>query len=179
MDRPQPGLDLLCDTTALATAVSPRFTPLARWPGPGRHPLVLLQQAAVNSVFRETKSGGLLGINGPPGTGKTTLLRDLVAGIVAKRAEAMAKFDDPEEAFEHSGQRLKAGDGWIHLYRLNRSLCGYEMLVASSNNKAVENVSAEIPGLSAIADDAPELRYFKTLSDALHRSETWGPSLRC
>lgn len=174
MDRPQPGLDLLCDTIALATAVSPRFTPLARWPGPGRHPLVLLQQAAVNSVFRETKSGGLLGINGPPGTGKTTLLRDLVAGIVAKRAKAMAKFDDPEEAFEHSGQRLKAGDGWIHLYRLNRSLCGYEMLVASSNNKAVENVSAEIPGLSAIADDAPELRYFKTLSDALHRSETWG-----
>jgi hypothetical protein len=48
------------------------------------------------------------------------------------------------------------------------------MVVASSNNKAVENVSAELPGLDAVASDATELRYFKTLSDALHQSETWG-----
>jgi hypothetical protein len=48
------------------------------------------------------------------------------------------------------------------------------MIVASSNNKAVENVSAELPGLNAIASDAQELRYFKTLSDALHQTETWG-----
>jgi hypothetical protein len=147
---------------------------LSRWPGQGRHSLVLLQQAAVNLAFRETKAGGLLGINGPPGTGKTTLLRDLVAGVIADRAEFMAKFDDPETAFEHSGQKLRAGEGWIHLYRLNSSLCGFEMVVASSNNKAVENVSAELPGLGAIASDAPELRYFKALSDALHESHTWG-----
>lgn len=46
--------------------------------------------------------------------------------------------------------------------------------MASSNNKAVENVSAELPGLAQIADDTPNLRYFKTLSDKLHGSETWG-----
>ena len=174
VERPPKSLDLLCSTTALEEAVSPGLTPLARWPGPHRNSLVLLQQAAVNLAFRETKGSGLLGINGPPGTGKTTLLRDLVAGIVANRAEAMAKFADPGEAFEHSGEKLRVGDGWLHLYRLNKSMRGFEMVVASSNNKAVENVSAEIPGLSAIADDAPELRYFKTLSDALHQSETWG-----
>ncbi len=174
VERPQSSRDLLRDTAALAKAVSPGLTPLARWPGPGRYPLVLLQQAAVNLAFHETKTGGLLGVNGPPGTGKTTLLRDLVAGVIAERAEAMAKFDDPEEAFEHSGQKLKAGDGWIHLYRVNQSLRGFEMVVASSNNKAVENVSAEIPGLDAIASDARELRYFKALSDTLHQSETWG-----
>jgi hypothetical protein len=174
VECPQNRRDLLCDTTALAEAVSPALTPLGRWPGQGRRPLVLLQQAAVNLAFRETNAGGLLGINGPPGTGKTTLLRDLVAGIVAKRAEAMVAFDDPEKAFEHSGQKLKAGDGWIHLYRLNQSLRGFEMVIASSNNKAVENVSAEMPSLAAIATDAPELRYFKALSDVLHQSETWG-----
>jgi hypothetical protein len=174
VERPQAGGDLLRDTAALAEAVSPGFTHLSRWPGENRHPLVLLQQAAVNLAFRETKTGGLLGVNGPPGTGKTTLLRDLVAGVVTERAEAMAKFDDPEMAFEHSGQRLKAGNSWIHLYRLSASLRGFEMVVASSNNKAVENVSAELPGVDAIAADACELRYLKTLSDALHQSETWG-----
>lgn len=174
IERPQPGGDLLRDSVALAEAVNPGLTPLARWPGRSRHSLVLLQQAAVNLAFRETKTGGLLGINGPPGTGKTTLLRDLVAGVVIERAEAMAKFDDPETAFEHSGQRLKAGNNWIHLYRLSPSLRGFEMVVASSNNKAVENVSAELPGIGAIADDAGELRYLKTLSDALYESETWG-----
>jgi ABC-type nitrate/sulfonate/bicarbonate transport system ATPase subunit len=174
VDLPESRADLLRDRAVLEQAVSPGLTPLARWPGPGRHPLVLLQQAAVNLAFRETKAGGLLGVNGPPGTGKTTLLRDLVAGVVAARAEAMAKFDDPETAFEHSGQTLRAGNSWIHLYRLSPSLRGFEMVVASSNNKAVENVSAELPGLGAIADDAPKLRYLSTLSDALHQSATWG-----
>lgn len=174
LERPQHTQDLLCNTQALTEAVSPGLTPLARWPARNRHPLVLLQQAAVNLAFRETVTGGLIGINGPPGTGKTTLLRDLVAGVVSQRAEAMAKFDDPETAFEHTGQKLKAGNSWIHLYRLDASLRGFEMVVASSNNKAVENVSAELPSQDAIASDASHLRYFKTLSDALHQCETWG-----
>lgn len=174
VDRPQARGDLLCDKAVLEEAVSPLRTPLSRWPGKDRHPLVLLQQAAVNLSFQETNASGMLGINGPPGTGKTTLFRDLVAGVVAERAEEMAKFDDPETAFENSGLRLRAGNSWTHLYRLNASLRGFEMVVASSNNKAVENVSAELPGLDAIASDAPELRYFKTLSDALHQTETWG-----
>lgn len=158
VERPRNSRDLLRDTTALAEAVSPGFTPLTRWPGQGRHPLILLQQAAVNLVFCETKPRGLLGINGPPGTGRTTLLRDLVAGVVAERAEAMAKFDDPEMAFEHSGQRLRTGNSWIHLYRLHASLRGFEMVVASSNNKAVENVSAELPATEERRRIEDELR---------------------
>jgi AAA domain-containing protein len=174
VERPLNRRDLLCDMTTLAEAISPGFTPPSRWPSEGRFPLVLLQQAAVNLAFRETKVGGILGVNGPPGTGKTTLLRDLVAGVVTERAEAMAKFDDPETAFESSGQRIRAGNSWLHLYRLNSTLRGFEMVVASTNNKAVENVSAELPGINAIARDAPNLRYFKTLSDGLHQSDTWG-----
>jgi hypothetical protein len=166
--------DLLQDMDALEAAVAPGETPPARWPGRGRHPLVLLQQAAVNLAFAELKDEGILAVNGPPGTGKTTLLRDLVAGIVTKRAEAMAAFDDPAAAFTHSGERIRAGQFWLHIYRLDAGLKGFEMLVASSNNKAVENVSVELPALKAIAEDAAGLRYFTVLSDALSDRSTWG-----
>jgi KAP family P-loop domain len=166
--------DLLRDREPLAAAVAPRLIPPARWPGRGRHPLVLLQQAAVNLAVQELRPGGMLGINGPPGTGKTTLLRDLIAAVVTERAEALAAFDHPAKAFIHSGEKLNLGQSWLHLYRLDPRIKGFEMTVASSNNKAVENVSVELPALKAIAEDAMDLRYFKTLSDALFERETWG-----
>ena len=86
----------------------------------------------------------------------------------------MAALDDPEEAFSASGHRLQAGSGWLQLYRLDESLRGFEMLIASSNNRAVENVSAELPSLAAVAEDAPDLRYFKPLADGLLQAESWG-----
>ncbi len=128
--------DLLHDDGALEALVAPSLIPPARWPGPQRHSLVLLQQAAVNLAFRELRDTGILAVNGPPGTGKTTLLRDLVAGIVTARAEVMVGFDDPATAFSHSGEKLKVGQVWLHLYRLDKSVKGFEMLVASSNNMA-------------------------------------------
>lgn len=86
--RPPVRHDLLRRNSSLDEAIAPKRIPLARWPAPGRHPFVLLQQAAVNLSIWELRSGGVLGVNGPPGTGKTTLLRDIVA--VRQRADAIA-----------------------------------------------------------------------------------------
>src|SRR3546814_2634480 len=84
--------------------------PAARWPSPGGHPLVTLQQAAVNAARSELSGKeGVIAVNGPPGTGKTTLLRDIVAGCVMDRALAMIAFDDPEKAFTPSGEKMSAG----------------------------------------------------------------------
>jgi AAA domain len=175
--KPKHRRDLLNDNASLMSAIRPHLFSPARWPGPGRHPLVLLQQAAVNLALEELKDGGILAVNGPPGTGKTTLLRDIVAALVTERARVMAGMSDPAAAFIASGQHAQAGNGRFQIYRLDPTLRGFEILVASSNNNAVENISAELPGAGAIATDAPTLRFFKTTSDALQtsrRNSTWG-----
>ena len=111
----------------LAELLRPELFPLGRWPGPGLHPLTLLQQAAVNAIVRDLQEGGLAAVNGPPGTGKTTLLRDLVADVMVRRAERLAALDDP-------GEGLQGLD-----------LMDFAIVVASSNNAAVENISLELP----------------------------------
>lgn len=175
LDRPVRSTDMLQDKEALIDALAPKRMPLGRWTAKDRHPLVLLQQAAVNLAASKDDETAILPVNGPPGTGKTTLLRDLVAALVVDRAEAMCSFDDPEEAFSYTGQKRRAGSGFNHIYRPDERLLGYEMLVASSNNKAVENVSRELPLIDAVAADALNLRYFKTVSDNIAGGEqTWG-----
>lgn len=175
VERPVRSTDMLKDKEALIDALAPKRMPLGRWTAKDRYPLVLLQQAAVNLAASQDADTAILPVNGPPGTGKTTLLRDLVAALVVGRAETMCSFDDPEEAFSYTGQKRRAGAGFNHIYRLDERLLGYEMLVASSNNKAVENVSRELPLIDAVAADAPNLRYFKTVSDNIAGGgETWG-----
>ncbi len=167
IEKVQHQSNLLKEHSTLEELVAPSRFPAAKWPSPGGHPLVTLQQVAVNAARSEFSSddSGLVAVNGPPGTGKTTLLRDIVASCVLDRAKAMVAFDDPTTAFRTSGQRVAAGDrAFLHLYRLDDSLKGHEVLVASSNNKAVENVSRELPAASSVGRD---IAYFRTVSERL------------
>lgn len=172
--NPENKVDLLRDDGGLQNLLQPSLTPLGRWPANGRFPLALLQQAAVNITTDKINETGIASVNGPPGTGKTTLLRDIVAARIIERASVMAEFENPATAFSPTNQFVQRQGAKITLHKLDDRLKGFEMVVASSNNKAVENVSAELPAFDAIASDAPNLRYFKSVSDNVLDSDTWG-----
>lgn len=156
---------------AVLEATAPKRIPLGRWPSKPEHPLVLSQQLAVNAALEMRETGpGLLAVNGPPGTGKTTTLRDLIAGLVVERARQLAELSHPREAF--AGTRQWSTENYTRTVHLWKSqLTGFEMVVASANNGAVENVTNEVPADDAIdevwRDEAERLDYFPGIATAL------------
>lgn len=166
IDR-QDIMDFSAPINLLRQSVAPANFPLGRWPAPGGHPLVLMQQAAVNQSFISLEQGGILAVNGPPGTGKTTLLRDVVAGIIAQRAQAMCQFDDPKDAFSKPPASEEQKPEEAPNFAVANELRGFEILIASSNNKAVENISRELPARKAISNDLKDFQYFSCLAEQL------------
>ncbi|CAI0962393.1 DEAD/DEAH box helicase [Serratia ficaria] len=166
--RPDQKIDVLSPISAVEPFVAPSLMPQARWPSKGGYPLVLLQQAAVNAARAELNDApGIIGVNGPPGTGKTTLLRDIVVGCILDRATAMCGFNKPQDAFSTTGEKLAFGsNAFLHFYKLHASLRGHEIVVASSNNKAVENVSKELP-LKEANGRHEQIAYFRSISDLI------------
>ena len=70
--------------------LQPENYPLGRFPSNTRHALSLMQQVAVNlSIGFDDNQ--MRSVNGPPGTGKTTLLKDIFAQLVVQQAYDIAK----------------------------------------------------------------------------------------
>jgi hypothetical protein len=145
--------DVRQDTSAVDDGVLPASTPVGRWPARADHPLVLSQQFAVNAMRRELADGGLFSVNGPPGTGKTTMLRDVIADVVVQRAQRLAQLPSPAAAFRTTALRWTTGTHTRRVWPLKPELCGFEVVVASANNGAVENVSKSIPARDEIAEE--------------------------
>lgn len=117
---------------------------------PAEHPLVWSQQVAINAMWEElAHAGGTFAVNGPPGTGKTTLLRDVVAAIVVDRAVLLSIHGS---SLLGEKRTLDIGGRTVPYYALDPALSGFSIVVASSNNGAVENISLELPKDAAIHD---------------------------
>jgi hypothetical protein len=171
--------DVRRDPGYVLGSCGPDLIPPGRWVAATDHPLAFSQQFAVNRIMRDHGDGrpGLFAVNGPPGTGKTTMLRDVVAAIVVQRAVKLAGLPSPKDAF--TGESLTwQTPSWPHrIYLLRPELAGDEIVVASSNNAAVENVTSEIPGPDGVADQwrqaAAEVDYFTTTARKVTGQGAW------
>lgn len=166
--------DLLAEEQRGAIAFSaPTMLPLGKWPSRGtdpnapeaKHSLSLMQQVAVNAAFDVlSDNAGLFSVNGPPGTGKSTLLRDVIAQVVVERAMAMTGFAKPADAFQ-PGPQVRIGKNVYQSWAPDDRLRDSSIVIASSNNKAVENITLELPDTKSIhSSHLPGLDYFTAVA---------------
>ena len=143
------------------SVLQPKNYPLGRFPSNISFALSLMQQAAVNVALNDKNK--IVSVNGPPGTGKTTLLKDIFADLIV------------QQAFDIVSVSKKNIEPMIVYYKtakfgsLPASIAEKNIIVASSNNGAVQNIVNELPKIQEIdeifIDAIQEVDYFSHISN--------------
>lgn len=167
--------DWLTTPSAFAAALSPARLPLGAWPS--RDHLMADHAAAVSEVIHRLHKEGLAAVNAPPGTGKSTLVQDLIAHVVIQRADRLAS---KEEAGDWLTQIPVPGAPPVCMPALDLLRDGL-IVLASGNHSVVEILAHELPRAHKINDRY--WRYLAPLSKAweeghavaFHHEPVWGP----
>lgn len=149
--QPLSRVDIKNSTEEIKRWLKPENLPLGKWPS--KYVPALMQQVAINiQISKEGHLSPIFSVNGPPGTGKTTLLKEIISNNIVERAILLAKYNTPDDAFiecNFSDGKLRNNGYDKFYYRYykfkEKELANYGMLVTSCNNNAVENITKDLP----------------------------------
>ncbi|BDR61184.1 DEAD/DEAH box helicase [Lactobacillus xylocopicola] len=137
-----------------------------------KFPASVMQQVAINLTINDKNE--LRTVNGPPGTGKTTLLKDLFAEAIVRQAKTICSLDNKNV---YSPIDSKVGQT-----PLPQELVEQNIVVASSNNSAVQNIVNDLPlfpdkqdSFTEVLNQLQQVHYFdKIAGKTLKTAKTWG-----
>jgi len=118
----------------------PKNMPIGKWPS--KYNPSLMQAAAINICTSKDYSPNIFSVNGPPGTGKTTLLKEIIADTIVKKAKIIADLNSTDLENIKTNTTIPY---YCNYYKIPDELKKLGIIVSSNNNSAVENISKDLP----------------------------------
>ena len=149
--------------------LQPKNYPLSRFPRNIQYAPYFMQQVAINLSIGYD-SNNMRSVNGPPGTGKTTLLRDVFSELLVKQSYEIIQLKNKKIVGNDETVYWESGSYKASIGVLPSQIAENGIIVASSNNGAVKNIVDELPLISEIDEslvkDLKEIDYFKDISNS-------------
>lgn len=134
--------------------------PLAKYPS--KFSPTLMQQIAINiAISEEDRNEKIFSVNGPPGTGKTTLLKEIIASNVEQLADVLIKYGIDGGNFVSKKVESASNSSYTEkYYEIPEEIAKFGILVVSNNNGAVENVTLDLPKAEGMKKKNTRTDYF-------------------